>query len=276
MKYLVNLSGGSGSTIALARCIERFGLENVDAVFADTNSEHPSLYKLLDATEFVFGVHINRLNDGRDVWDVFFEHRCLRTRKGCKAAAELKHAQLDRYRSEHYTPENCTVVMGMDWMEPERMARAVEAVAPYPIIFPLTWPKQLSKCEEIAELVRLGLPVPTLYALGHKHNNCAGACVLAGHSQWIGLLQDDPERFERYAQKEAEWRKATDNDGANGKDFSILVDRRGGGRRRSLTLYELKARHLAGESFREWRSTCNCMGFASADDTDDADESKAG
>jgi hypothetical protein len=271
MKYLVNLSGGSGSTVALARCIERYGIENVDAVFADTNSEHPTLYRLLDETERSFGVHITRLNDGRDVWDVFFEERLIRTGNGgCKAAIELKHKQLDRYRDEHYTPENCIVVLGMDWMEPERQERAVRRNAPYRVEFPLTWPKQLSKCEEIDELARYGMSVPDMYARGHKHNNCAGACVLAGHAQWVGLLQDDPARFERYAQKEAEWRKATGNDGLGGKSFSILNDRRGGGPRRSLTLYELKARHEAGESFREWRSTCNCMGYASDD------ESKAG
>ena len=261
MKYLVNLSGGSGSAIALARTIERYGKDATDAVFADTRSEHPSLYRLLDEIEKTFAIRIRRLSDGRDVWDVFDQHRTIKVGQGgCKAAFELKHAQLDRDRAERYTADSCTVVLGMDWMEAERMERAAARLAPYQVIFPLTWPKRMGKCEEIAELSRYGLPVPDLYIRGHHHNNCAGACVLAGHAQWAGLLQDDPERFERYAHREAAWRAKT------GKDFSILNDRRGGGPRRSLTLYQFKERVLAGESFLQWRSTCNCMGHASSPD----------
>lgn len=262
MTYLINASGGAGSTLAGIRCMDRFGKDACDWVFADTKSEHPDLYNLLDAVEQKYGIGIKRLSDGRDVWDVFFQSRCIKVRNGgCKAAVELKHKPLDAYRDAHYTPDTCVVVVGMSWMEPERIARIERRQAPFKCLFPLTWDKRLSKCEEIAELEALGLPTPSLYTRGHQHNNCAGACVLAGHAQWVGLLQDDPERFHRYAQKEAEWRKATDNDGTNGRDFSILHDRREGGPRRSMTLLELQARYDAGESFREWRSTCNCMGY---------------
>jgi hypothetical protein len=257
VKYLVNVSGGSGSTVALARAIERYGKENVDAVFADTNSEHPSLYQLLDDTEKVLGITIARLtNGGRDVWDVFFESRLMKTPNGgCKAAIELKHKPLDDYRDSKYTPATAVIVMGLDWMEPERQARAQNRMGSWVVEFPLNWPKRLSKCEEIDELRRLGLPIPDLYQRGHKHNNCAGACVLAGTSQWAGLLADDPERFDRYAEKEAAWRAHV------GQDYAILKDRRGGVLR-PMTLYDLKRRLLAGDTFREWRSTCNCMGYA--------------
>lgn len=257
MRYLVNISGGSGSTLALARVIERYGRENVDAVFADTKSEHPSLYALLDAMEQTFKVPITRLSDGRDVWGVFHQTRVFKVGLGgCKAAVELKHKPLDAYRDERYRPGECTLVVGLDWMEPERIERMKARVSEWHVIFPLTWPKRLSKQEELAELRRLGLPIPDLYLRGHRHNNCAGACILAGQSQWVGLLQDDPARFERYAAEEERWRAET------GKDFSILNDRRGGGPKRSLTLRQLQERFDAGESFREWRSTCNCMGLA--------------
>lgn len=257
MRYLVNVSGGSGSLVALHRVIERYGRGAVDAVFADTRSEHPSLYRLLDEAERVLGVPIARLSDGRDVWDVFFQDRRFRVGLGgCKAAVELKHKPLDAHRNANYTPESCTLVAGMSWMEPERMERMSARVAPWPVVYPLTWPARLSKCEEVAELARLGLPTPELYVRGHAHNNCAGACILAGHAQWVGLLQDDPARFEHYAAQEERWMRET------GKAFTILNDRRGGGPRRGLPLRQLQTRHEAGESFRGWRSTCNCMGLA--------------
>ncbi len=58
-----------------------------------------------------------------------------------------------------------------------------------------------------------------------------------------------------YADREAAWQKEI------GQDYTILKDRRGGPAT-PLTLLELKARAEAGESFKEWRSTCNCMGYA--------------
>lgn len=248
MIHLVNYSGGSGSTIALGRVVERYGKDNVRAVFADTNDEHDSLYELMDATEKRFGVPIVKLNNGKSVWDVFFENRLIKAppKGACKAAIELKHKQLDAYRAEHFDPKNTTVALGLSWSEPKRIARTTESFAGWQVEFPLLWPKQLSKDEEISELVRLGLPVPELYRRGHKHNNCGGACILAGISEWAGLLVDDPERFLRYAERERAWREMT------GSDFSILKDRRGGVTR-SMTLFDLKQRLDAGATFRAWR-----------------------
>jgi hypothetical protein len=258
VKYLVNVSGGSGSAVALARTLARYGKENTHAVFADTKAEHPSCYALLDDMERVFGITIVRLSEGSDVWDIFFKSRSFKTPNGaCKASVELKIKPLERYRDANFYPDNCTMVIGMDWMEPERQERMIARAKPYRVEFPLTWEPRLAKCDEVAELERLGLTIPEPYKRGHKHNNCAGACILAGQGQWAGLLADDPERFEYYAAQEKEWRAET------GKDYTILKDRRGGVLK-TLTLYELAERVKAGEEFREWRSTCNCMGLAGA------------
>lgn len=255
MLYLVNYSGGSGSTVAMARAVERYGKQQVRAVFADTNSEHPSLYRLLEATEQRLGVPIVRLdNGGRDVWDVFDQQRMIKVpRGGCKASTVLKHEQLDRYRAANFDPATTRVILGLDWSEPKRRERAVASLAGWTLEFPLCWPKQLTKDEELQELVRLGLPIPDLYRRGHGHNNCGGACILGGISHWVGLLQDDPERFLRYAERERAWRATT------GSDFSILKDRRGG-KTRSLTLFDLKTRVDAGEVFRPWREAYSVCG----------------
>jgi 3'-phosphoadenosine 5'-phosphosulfate sulfotransferase (PAPS reductase)/FAD synthetase len=67
----VNVSGGHGSALAWHRCIEWFGRDRVVPVFADTNSEHADLYRFLDDCEKQFGQQLTRLNDGRNIWDVF-------------------------------------------------------------------------------------------------------------------------------------------------------------------------------------------------------------
>jgi len=48
MKYIVSVSGGAGSTVAAHRTVDKHGIENTILLFADTRSEHPDLYKMLD------------------------------------------------------------------------------------------------------------------------------------------------------------------------------------------------------------------------------------
>ena len=62
MKFIVNVSGGAASAIAWFRTVERHGAENVKAVFADTNSEHPDLYRFLDDCESHIGQKIHRID----------------------------------------------------------------------------------------------------------------------------------------------------------------------------------------------------------------------
>jgi len=73
VKHLVNVSGGAGSAAALFRVIDRYGRENVSASLADTNSEHPDLYRFVDDLERIADIEIVRLkNGGLTIWDIFF------------------------------------------------------------------------------------------------------------------------------------------------------------------------------------------------------------
>ncbi len=251
--YIVNVSGGAGSTISAHRAVERHGAEKCHLVFADTGSEHRDTYAMIEYMRdtALAGVQFAWLKKhSGDIWDFFDKHGMIRhQRSGCMASFHLKQAVLDEFAAQFEDP---VIVTGLSWMEEDRIARFDKKKAPLRTWHPLE--PRLSACQQIAECERLGYPKQSLYERGYPHNNCGGACVLAGISQWAGLYEDDPEAFEYAARRERQFQELHDT------DFTILKDRRGG-EVKSLPLYELKSRIDSGDTagLREFRSTCSCM-----------------
>jgi hypothetical protein len=260
-KHIVNVSGGMASAVCLFRVLERFGKEDTLAVFADTNSEDADLYRFLDDVERVADFPIHRLNDGRDIWDVFGMSFMFHTMgNGCKASWELKKKPLQRFHAEHSKPGETTIYIGFGPDEYLRKRRLADSLPEWTFDFPLGWyPALPSRCDLMADLRARGIEPPSLYLSGYPHNNCAGACILAGIKQWAGLLHDNPELYRRYEEKEqgflAELRR-------RGRvEVTILKDRRGG-ELRTFSLRQLREEIEAGRKIPDsWRkSTCSCMG----------------
>ena len=259
LHYVCSVSGGAGSTVAAHRCVERHGSENVTLVFADTNSEDESLYRsveymrdvALSGTEFVW-----IKNNGRDIWDVFNEFGWMK--KGgnnCKASLELKRKPLDEFMSSRWAQWTAVKVSGLDFSEKDdRIPRFDAAVAKvgFSTWHPLLDAPILGSCAQVNLVESWGYPKQVLYEKGYPHNNCGGACVLAGISQFVGLLSDFPERYSYHEKKEKEFFEKT--------GYPILRNRRGG-KTQPMTLSELRLRVESGdtEGLREFRSTCSCM-----------------
>jgi len=258
MIYCVSVSGGAGSTIALHRTVEKHGPESVVAVFADTNTEHHSLYASLHHLKTVDlpGVEFVWLtNDGMDIWDVFNKYNYIKKGgTGCKASLELKKKPLDTYMLKRFGVGGCIKVSGLDHTEQDRIERfdRVHKLLGFDTWHPLNEPPFISPCEQVEMLKGWGYPDQKMYEKGYPHNNCGGGCVLAGISQWVGLYHDFQDTFMYHMEKEAEFFKRT--------GYCILRNRRGG-ETKPLLLSELVDRikndDLAG--LQEFRSTCGCM-----------------
>lgn len=215
MKTVVNISGGAGSTEAFFRCLDQG--RDVVPVFADTMSETPELYQLLDDIERISGMKIHRLSSGRNIWDVFNEFGVIRIAKTqtCKASFELKKKPLANFTQKRWSPEECVIATGLSWMEKDRQERLVAAMDPYQPYFPLNERPLLSQCELIDKLKERGITTQSLYEKGYPHNNCAGACVLAGIKQWAGLYHDNPSLFANAEQREQAWQAKHKSDFTN-------------------------------------------------------------
>ena len=246
----VDVSGGSASAIVWHRCLELFGADRVVPVFADTNSEDADLYRFLDDCETHFGQTLTRLNDGRNIWDVFDQTGIMRIAKAgnaCKASIELKQKPL----ADHFKTSGCdAIAVGIEFQEPERMERFQAKIAA-PVLFPLARRPLFSECEIHEEVKRLGLKPPEIYNEGYGHNNCAGRCILAGLGQWAANLRRDPVGFTDAESRETAFVERT--------GFTILRDQRGSNVK-PYTLKELRADAGSGREFpNDWKSTCQCM-----------------
>ena len=251
-KVCVNVSGGSGSAVAWSRCLEWYGHDRVIPVFADTNSEHDDLYRFLDDCEAAFSQKLTRLNDGRNIWDVFEQTGMLRIDHAggaCKASIELKQKPLARHFKECGAD---AIAVGLEFLEPERMQRFEEKLSPVEVLFPLTHSPRLSECEIHEEVRRLGIKPCTVYDEGHPHNNCRKyGCILAGVSQWAADVKMNADGFNYSAKREADYYDKT--------GFAVCRDQSNKDVK-PYPLVQLRADVHAGKEFRDdWKSQCSCM-----------------
>lgn len=259
MKHVVQFSGGLCSFWAAYRVIAKHGKDSVTLLFADTAMEDEDLYRFLNDAEVELGVPVTRLSEGRTPWELFVHKGMLANSRFPLCSVMLKREPLDAWRKANTTPEDSTFYLGLDWTEEHRMFGVggkpgmVDVFKPWRVEAPMMQEPIWDKCKMQKEWLALGYKLPRLYAMGFPHNNCGGFCVKAGQAHFAHLLKVMPERFRYHETMEAGVREQT------GKDYSILNDRRGDGKKKTLTLKMLRERIEAGEDFdrNDWGG-CGC------------------
>ena len=154
MRYLVNFSTGLASFEAARRTIEQKGRENTTVIFCDVrgdaardfhaapvgtnwDGEDSDNYRFLADAEKLLDVEIVRLHHpkGLGVWGAIFQHRAISIRGAgglmfAPCARLLKMETADAYAAkiERETGDEITRVLGLTWMEDERVLRAREKI----------------------------------------------------------------------------------------------------------------------------------------------------
>lgn len=260
MIYLVNVSGGLTSFEALRRTLDKHGKEHTHAYFADTKQEDEDLHRFLKDQERYFGIEIERIADGRTIWQTWKDRRCitLRLPSGADVAPcsmLLKREVIDTMITTRYAPGTYTRVFGYEWSEIDRMSRLEADIAPEKAWFPLAERPYVDKCHISNFLEEIGIEVPRLYKLGFEHNNCGGGCVKAGQAHWAHLWFTLPDRYLMWEEKEEEFRQWID------KDIAILKDRRGG-QSKPMTLQAFRGRLQRGDTDYDKDDWGGCGCFA--------------
>lgn len=260
MIYLVNSSGGLTSFEALRRTLDKYGKENTHAYFADTLQEDGSTYQFILDQERYFGIKIEKICDGRTIWQTWKDHKCitLRLPSGADVAPcsmLLKREAIDKVITTRYKAGEYVRVFGYEWSEIDRMTRLEKSLLPEKAWFPLAERPFVDKCHISTFLESVGIAIPRLYTLGFEHNNCGGGCVKAGQAHWAHLWFTLPERFLMWEEKEEEFRQWID------KDIAILKDRRGG-QSKPMTLRAFRERIQADDTDFEKDDWGGCGCFA--------------
>lgn len=240
--HVVMFSGGASSWGAAKRVAERYGTKGMTLLFADTRMEDEDLYRFLGEAAANIGAPLVRIADGRNPWHVMFDERLLGNSRHDPCSKILKRQQVDRWLAANCDPAQTTIYVGIDWTEEHRFAglRDRRAAEGWRYEAPLCEAPYVSKTDILAWLRREGIKPPRLYELGFSHNNCGGFCVKAGQGHYARLLQTFPKRYAKHEAMEQAMRAYLD------KDVSMLTDRRGDGKKKPLTLRDLRLRIEGG------------------------------
>lgn len=170
-------------------------------LFADTGEEHPDLYKALPIAAKNLNANLVILSGDMD--RVITENRALPSPMLPFCSYDLKIKPcFDWLKINHPGAE---LVYGFTWDEGPRFAKtqAANAKRGYSTIAPLMSAK-IGHSECVETFVN-ECGMQSLYERGYPHNNCGGACVKAGISQWKRVLEDDPDRFQKWVNREAKF-----------------------------------------------------------------------
>lgn len=278
MRHVATFSGGVGSWASARRVAARHGRENLTLLFTDTLLEDTDLYRfLIEAACNVMSVpapldlvraasalpefhkdedgrvaaladlrsrcaeqlpFLAWIAEGRDPWTVFFAERLLGNSRFDPCSKILKRRAIDHFLAASGSSSNTIVYIGIDWSEKHRYERLRDrrAADGWRYEAPLCEPPYVSKIDVFAALRLHGIRRPRLYGFGLTHNNCGGGCVKAGQGHWVQVYHALPAVYAWWEAKEQAIRAYL------GKPVSILTDRSGDGRKKPLTLRDLRDR----------------------------------
>ena len=252
VSHVVNLSGGVCSFWCAHRVIQKHGKEGVALLFADVCMEDEDLYRFNREAEEYLGVKITRVSLGINPWELFEQQGMIGNSRSPLCSVMLKRELLDKWHRAHTLELTTTLHIGIDWTEEHRLHDLRKRKPTWRIEAPMCDEPYWDKCKMLDELRKIGIEPPRLYKFGFPHNNCGGFCVKAGHAQFALMLRSMPERYAWHEAWEEKLR-------AQVGDFSVLTDRRGDGKKKPLTMRQLRERIEAGESFdrHDWGG-CGC------------------
>ncbi len=196
MKHIIFYSTGLSSFFATHLLIQKYGKENVIAVFADTMFEDEDNYRFLKESIEIFDVKLITLCVGKNPYDVVKKKKYFGGAGVAPCSGELKVKPSKTYVLENYQPHECKLYFGIEWSEQERIEKIRNNWFPYEVDSPLLWDNYYTRPDFLNLCETLHISPPRMYALGFSHANCGGCCLKSGKKNWIKGLKFSPEKYE--------------------------------------------------------------------------------
>lgn len=219
--HVVLFSGGLASFETARRVIANQNKNEVLLWFFDTLIEDQDTYRFINDCENFLDIPIERLSDGRNMWEVFRDEKFIGNSQKCVCNRVLKRQLLEKILKIRFPMKNVVLYFGLEYNEPKRISKLVSSWAfkGYKVGIPLQKSPHLDRKLLIETTNETHIPIPRMYELGFAHNNCGGGCVKAGIQQWTQLWRLFPERFLWHEKEESITRIYLN------KDVAILRDR---------------------------------------------------
>ena len=257
IKHIIQFSGGAGSWYAGKRVVERYGVDGVVLLTADTASEAEDWYEFVELAAEDIGAELVKLPpvEPGGIFDLADKHKALPSAMMGFCSRVLKREPMDKWIKENTDPKVVTRHFGFDFYEIHRLERLREKFPKQKIDAPLCWKPVMDKAQVLEKLMESGLPVPEAYKVGLPHNNCLRTgCVKGGQAYWNRFRELFPERF-----AESEAREAALQLALNKPQATILKhNRRGVTQPLSLKKLRLTAEVQGQLDLDDW-GACNCF-----------------
>jgi hypothetical protein len=207
MKIICWWSGGITSAVACKLAIERYGVENCEAIMIDTRNEDEDTYRFKKDCEAYYGLEIQTIDSFGDkydcIQDVWRKHLSLNTANGAICSSELKRNAREKWEKENTYDHQ---IFGFEF-DSKEFKRALGLKLNHPQtkpLFPLLM-EGMDKEDCIRFIQDAGIVVPRMYKLGFKNNNCfQTGCIQGGIGYFQKLNRDFPEKYNAMAALEHE------------------------------------------------------------------------
>lgn len=250
--YFVSVSGGASSAAALIRATELYPKEMIKPVFANTNWEHPDMYRFVDDLENYVGIPFHRINNnGLTPADVSEDRQFIFNSLVASCTNELKVKPIQNWVKTFLSDDiRAFMLIGYNLGDRYNKARKNRPYGRLPnavknwnslgvyVKYPLWFYPRITNPKQYIE--NLGLQLPELYKIRERNpnvniqNNCYGGCFKQGIKYWRGLLIVFPEIFNERMEWENKMRKIPKL-----SNYAIL-QKTENGKKRAYPLEELK------------------------------------
>lgn len=254
--YLVSVSSGVPSSVAADICLRRFGYENVELVFCDTQKEDGDNYRFLHQCVNRWRKGIVTLKDGRTPLQVAEDEHIIPNQYLATCTEQLKFKLFKEHAARRKAEGfDVVIVLGFDWKDRNKKitrgkykgkCRPVPSVVEYralgyKVFYPLI-SKRSFVVEPIETVKSWNIEPPQMYRMGYSHANCGGCCVKQGAKDWRRTLVNFPDRFAEFE----DWENRQRLDPVMA-EYSFLRDETGG-TRKNKTLEQLRLQATAQPS----------------------------
>lgn len=194
-RHVVWFSCGAASAALSKMVVGTVPHDRLAVVYCDTSrNEHPDNGRFLRDVERWTGFPVTVLSSEkyRTVEEVFEARRYMSGVRGAPCTVELK-------KKVRFAFQRADDIHYFGYTADERVGRRETFESNNPDLL-LRWPlieAGVTKAGCLQMLRDAGIPVPVMYGLGYKNNNCIGCVKATSMSYWRRIRRDFPDVFAR-------------------------------------------------------------------------------
>lgn len=216
-------SCGAASAYATYLAAEKYGINNIEAIYCKVIEEHPDNLRFLNDFQNRTGIKIKTIVSEKyegSIYKVFEARRFIKGPNGAPCTTILKKD----IRKAYQRPTD-TQIFGYTSEERNRMDRFIDSNNDVVTDF-ILYDNGITKLKCLEFLGSINIEIPMMYKLGYSNANCRG-CVKGGMGYWNKIRKDFPDMFDKMAKLERKLNYSINKDKGGNVFLDVMDPTRG-------------------------------------------------